>query len=270
MVSVCPITSHAELRGKSLIASRFICGDLIVKTGRSALYHGWDALQDKPVVLKRPLATLTAEQVEQWQREGDILRQNSSARLLKGEGYRFDGDRHWLIMAPAKGRLLLDLMQSGQAFLWSENIRRAFTCSLIKALVQLHDRGLCHGDIKPDNIFVDPVTAKVQLIDFSACEPVDRPVSKRSYSPDWHHPTLDSGCGRQVDSYGAALLVWCLWTGSHPFEKRSVISFFNSPSYWPVQTGWKNWLDGHWLRRALKQPEQITLGELNRRFGCYE
>ena len=38
--------------------------------------------------------------------------------------------------------------------------------SLLNCVVYLHDHGVCHRDIKPDNILYDPVTGEIKLIDF--------------------------------------------------------------------------------------------------------
>ena len=249
-----------------MIASRFICGDLMLRTKRSAIYHGWDVRQDKPAVLKKAVDLDCPGRISELQREGYILKQNRTARLLQGEGYILCDGQHWLVMEPARGQLLLELMQSGHIYRLHDRQRRLLISSLIKAVNSLHDNGWVHGDLKPDNIFVDPVSMKVQLIDFSSSFKLGQ-ESSGGCSHDWQHPSLKNAKNHQVDAYAVALLTWCLWKGKHPFEKNGTVSFFHSPEYWLVYKNWSNWLNGHWLRKMLKEPERLTLDELERRFG---
>jgi serine/threonine protein kinase len=47
---------------------------------------------------------------------------------------------------------------------------RVIVCNLIRALQHLHRNGAAHGDVKPENVLVDPKTGQVELIDFDlAC-----------------------------------------------------------------------------------------------------
>ncbi len=263
-----PIISQPELRNKSLVAGRFICGDILVRTRRSCIYQGWDIKKDQSVVLKKPTGKVDSFRVRELQREGLLLRLNQHPGLLRGEGYVFCHNQHWLIMAPAPGILLLDFMKSGGAFQWNKSVRHCFVKSLADSLRQLNERGWYHGDIKPDNIYVNSLSGEAFLIDFSASDRLENSKSLCAFSSDWLHPSLlKKSNGRQVDIYSFALLIWCLWTGRHPFEKKGVISFTQSPARWPLRSNWKVWIDGRWLRKRLLKADALELSELVQRFG---
>ena len=37
---------------------------------------------------------------------------------------------------------------------------------IIKTIAYMHSSGVCHRDIKPDNILYDPLKKKIKIIDF--------------------------------------------------------------------------------------------------------
>ncbi|WP_461538342.1 serine/threonine protein kinase [Spongorhabdus nitratireducens] len=261
------VSASKELTEASMIAGRFVCGVPFVETRCARIYHGWDTVANKAIVLKRLKRGSSLRRITEMRREGVLLKMVQHPGLLKGEGYFHWKRNHWLIMEPAKGTLLLDLMKSGQINQLSEQVLRKMVTNIALALQQLHHDGWEHGDIKPDNLFVNRATGVIQLIDYSSTHRLGRDRANQSYSPEWQHPDIvHRKVDTTADGYALGLLTWSLWTGKHPFMTSSGISFKSEPAFWSWHkiTQWRN---GFWLRKALRKPGALSLIELEHRFG---
>ena len=254
-----------ELADSGLLAGRYICGVLRAKTANACVYQGWDKHDGRQVILKK-LRNPTPPRISAFHREGRLLQINDHASLINGDGYVQCAQDHWLVLNPAKGFLLLDLLQSGQVNHWPESLKRRVVTHLAEAVQHLHNSGWGHGDLKPDNIFVAPEYGTVQLIDYSATRLLGEEFTCPYYTPEWQHPDLCEGIVSEgIDNYALALLTWSVWTGAHPFVRYETVNFNKPPVRWSLKKG--NWLNGRWLRRQLKEIDPPSLHSLEQRFG---
>lgn len=87
--------------------------------------------------------------------------------------------------------------------------------SLIDAVARLHDRGIAHSDIKPENIIVKPADMSCHLIDFEAARFVGRgewPTAVMG-TPFYMSPEALQGgpASFACDAYGGASSVLCVF-----------------------------------------------------------
>jgi serine/threonine protein kinase len=98
--------------------------------------------------------------------EANILKMLSSEHIPKFHEFNLDpkSNRSYLVMEYVKG-LSLDqyIMKNGAL---SEEDARSILRQLIKAVKELHEQGIAHRDIKPQNILITEV-GTVKLIDFN-------------------------------------------------------------------------------------------------------
>lgn len=88
---------------------------------------------------------------------------------IKGSG-KIENNMHYIVMDFASGINLADYV-----FTYKLNPDAALMIinQLIEAVLILHDNGIAHSDIKPENIQIDPPTMKLQLLDLGlACDDV--------------------------------------------------------------------------------------------------
>eukprot|EP00746_Dinoflagellata_sp_MGD_P134571 gnl/MRDRNA2_/MRDRNA2_68422_c0_seq1.p1 gnl/MRDRNA2_/MRDRNA2_68422_c0~~gnl/MRDRNA2_/MRDRNA2_68422_c0_seq1.p1 ORF type:complete len:799 (+),score=140.46 gnl/MRDRNA2_/MRDRNA2_68422_c0_seq1:88-2484(+) len=120
-----------------------------------------------------------------------------------------------------------ETLQEGEVADWMHQI--------LSAIAYLHDRRVCHRDIKPDNFMVglngDQVNAtenRLKLADFGLAIPVapGQLLTERCGTPAFMSPEQHTlppkgrsrGYGCPVDVWAAGLTMYCLlFTGQHPF-----------------------------------------------------
>jgi tRNA A-37 threonylcarbamoyl transferase component Bud32 len=134
-----------------------------------------------------------------------------------------DNDTAYMVLDYIKGYDLLEIIDEKRADLSPDLIVR-MAAKLIAAVGYIHDKGLLHCDISPDNVFVTPDGAPV-LIDFGAVRRTAATGATEKYSglsvvKDGYSPhelyTLGGNSGPWSDLYGLAATLYNAITGAAP------------------------------------------------------
>ncbi|MGZ3796261.1 MAG: AAA family ATPase [Pseudobdellovibrionaceae bacterium] len=103
---------------------------------------------------------------------------------------------------------------------------------------KIHNAGIIHGGLKPNNILIDPQSLEVKIIDFIT--PFDvRNVSHFIYNPDFIRNTLSYTSPEQTgrinqrvefttDIYSLGVILYELLTGNIPFQARDPLEVIHS------------------------------------------
>ncbi len=94
--------------------------------------------------------------------------------VIKGvESFKQEQPVHYIVMHKMPGATLDELLKNESISQLNENRKILLLLSLLEALQKLHQKGLVHGDIKPDNIMVlfepESLKPRVYIIDFGFC-----------------------------------------------------------------------------------------------------
>lgn len=96
------------------------------------------------------------------------------------------------------------------------------------ALAAVHDHGVVHGDLKPNNIFLTPEAPGVKLVDFglSKIAGLDRLTKTGEVigTPAYMAPELLTGESEpdgRVDTYGLGIVMYEALTGAQPFAEKN-------------------------------------------------
>jgi serine/threonine protein kinase len=128
-----------------------------------------------------------------------------------------------LRMERARGHNLFDLINDG----WLSYKEKCFLGrSIAETILALHNNGIVHGDLKPENIIVDKATMAHKLVDFGGAidtaspeiTPPKRSIGTLSYMASevigGERPTTAS------DMYSYGILIFVLFSRNHPSEFR--------------------------------------------------
>jgi eukaryotic-like serine/threonine-protein kinase len=195
---------------------------LVAIGGFASVFRAGDTRTGRPVAIKVP------RQQSRWLRwlGGGIQREASIASKLHHPGIAQvrSSSRNcaYLVMEWAEGHTLRELLQ--QQGKLSQGRAIAIARKICIVLDYIHERGVAHLDLKPENVILD-ANDEVKLIDFgAACEFRARrsflAAPRPSVTPDYTAPELLKGKkgNERSDIYSLGLILYEMLTGELPFS----------------------------------------------------
>ncbi|MCG6133513.1 MAG: protein kinase [Nostoc sp. LLA-1] len=168
---------------------------------------------------------------QRFQREAATLEilGRASDQIPELYAYFSENGEFYLVQEWIQGQTLTDIVATeGYA---SEKTVREILLSLLSVLNYVHNQGIIHRDIKPDNIILRAGDHKPVLIDFGAVKETIRSVANASNYPTRSmvigtpgYMPSEQAIGRPVyatDIYSLGLTAIYLLTGKHPAEMQT-------------------------------------------------
>jgi hypothetical protein len=179
---------------------------------------------DKPVAVKhlRP-ERVAGEAAEALAREARTM---AALKVHPNRVTVFDlvrTEAGWfLVMDFVAGGALARLVSSTQPLDWVRAAR--YVAGVAEGLAEVHEKGILHRDIKPDNILLDPDRDAAVLTDFGlAARAAD--VSGCCGTPGYMAPEVfDGRATAATDVFALAATLFYLVTGRKPFDSRDLIA----------------------------------------------
>lgn len=171
----------------SVLVGRYIIGRVLGFGGFGVTYLGWDKLLEKKVAIKEYLPSEFATRVPGTLNvlvfEGDKTEQfNIGKEKFSDEAKRLalfnnesgivtvydefeDNDTAYLVMEFFEGETVAELVKREGKIPYEKVIE--IMLPILTSLQEVHDKGIIHRDIAPDNIFITKDN-KIKLLDFGA------------------------------------------------------------------------------------------------------
>ncbi|KTD61405.1 protein kinase domain-containing protein [Legionella spiritensis] len=161
----------------------------VIKVDENMRYKVRSGEEKKRVVKRIPLNGKSTK--KRVRKEAERAGKGSS--VLHCKAALFSPKNAYLIMRNAPGMELYELMEKMDEGKITLNTLQMLKISLaiIEAVNNIHQRGILHLDIKPENIMVDPTTLKVTIIDFGLSVPISKKrVKNPRGTPEFISPEL--------------------------------------------------------------------------------
>lgn len=247
------VGTHAEeaihIEPGTLLYDRYIVGRVLGYGGFGVTYLGWDGKLEQKVAIKEYLPSefstrmpgqsrvtvFNGEKNEQF-RDGLSKFVEEAKRLAKFQNEQgivkiFDSfeenDTAYIVMEYLDGETLTEFLKREKTV--DEDTAVAMLTPVMESLQVVHDEGLLHRDIAPDNIFLTK-SGEVKLIDFGASRYATTSHSrsltviiKPGYSPEEQYRSRGDQ-GPHTDVYAIASTLYKMLTGKTPpdaMERRA-------------------------------------------------
>jgi predicted ATPase/serine phosphatase RsbU (regulator of sigma subunit)/tRNA A-37 threonylcarbamoyl transferase component Bud32 len=138
---------------------------------RSTIYKGRRLADGGPVVVKCPKSDFpSADEIARFENEYLITGQIRSAAVIPPERYGMDGSRPYMVLPERPGLRLSELM--GRPL----DLPAALTLMLatLEAVGDIHQAGVVHKNLEPNNVLVSPDLRSVTILDFKIASRLSR------------------------------------------------------------------------------------------------
>ena len=219
--AVCPhcgfdITHYEEaeyaLRPGTLLQGKYMIGKVLGKGGFGITYIGFDMMLDIKVAIKEYYPegfvgrdSRQSSKLTWYSTRSDVQYvKNSRDNLLKEARNMAKIDSFptvarvrevfmanetaYLVMDYIEGETLKDRVMKNGVLTYGE--LRNYLCPVMADLAQIHEKGIIHRDISPDNIMVEP-TGKARLLDLGAAKDLYQPAGAQTGQSEEDHGDLE-------------------------------------------------------------------------------
>ena len=232
-----------QLECRSILAGAYLVGCVLGQGGFGITYTGWDLNLDAKVAIKEyyPLGyaardahthisvvTLGGDKadfyrhgLERFVNEAKTLAKLTRESAIVGvRGFFYENGTAYIVMDFVEGVTLKTYAEQHGGKMPAKEVLRLFR-PLCDALARVHDAGLLHRDISPDNIILRP-DGTLTLIDFGAARQISANGEhsntvnvKQGFAPEEQYRTRGEQ-GPWTDVYALAATIYRLTTGQTP------------------------------------------------------
>jgi len=150
------------------------------------------------------------------EREARIGEAVQAEGLIKVYAAGIDSEGPWLLMELIPGRNLGEVLAEEHAL--PEPLVRSIGRQLASAMTALHEHGIAHGDLKPENVRLGHDGRSV-LVDLGFAEELSAKDGERRGTPLYLAPEQIGGAplSERCDVFALGVVLYELVTGVHPF-----------------------------------------------------
>ena len=189
--------------------------------GMAHIYEASDLIRQKECVVKIMLPELIKDpnSLERFKREAKIESNFNHPNIVEIWGYGEIENRPYYVMELIKGQTIRQKLKFGYSFSLKETLD--IGSKVASALSYVHQRGIVHADIKPDNIYILQ-RGEIKIFDFGIAFDENEKDFKKDVvgSPFYLAPeiTLNKEYSARSDIYALGVTLYEMITNSVPFK----------------------------------------------------
>jgi len=258
------VAEFVALKTGTVLDNRYVITHLIGRGGMGAVYKAVDKEIESECAIKvlTPELAASAEAVASLRREVAIAQELTHQNLLRVNYLCTNSSPPFLVMEHIDGEDLETYRLRKGGKLSPDDFCHVAT-QILAGLTYLHDKGVVHLDIKPQNVMVAK-TGEVKLTDFGIARTIKEQLASRDQSQVpmgtlcYMAPEQLRGevCDLHADVYSLGILFHLLLAGKFPFPtttREDVVAWHLGPEYAPdgVPREWSSL-----LRKCLARKPQ--------------
>lgn len=208
----------------------------IWKRGPASVYRGYRDVDRVPVMVKTPRSEYPEpRELAKLENEYQILRELVHPGIVRVFGLESVGYSLALILEDIAGQSLHEHLEAGRLDL---GVTLRLGGMIARALDAIHQGGVLHKDINPQNLIYNAETGEVKIIDFGIATRLGREI-QRAARPEALEGTLayiapeqtgrlDRDTDHRADLYSLGATLYHMLTGALPFQKANPIELIHS------------------------------------------
>ena len=227
---------------ETILAGKYLVGRVLGQGGFGITYIGWDLALERKVAIKeyypsgqvsrspgtRSLTWYTNEPAVQAREDGMKMFLKEARKMVKADSipgvvrvldlFQENGTAY-IVMDFVSGETLKTRLQKTGPMAWTQ--AAPIFRPAIRAMEQVHQAGLIHRDLSPDNLMLTP-NGDVKILDLGAAKDLNlnsgassMQVAKSGFSPLEQY-TQRGGSGPWTDVYSMAATIYYTLTGKLP------------------------------------------------------
>lgn len=192
---------------------------LIAKGGTAAVYFGVDLRSGYPVAIKSLYPNRAANPyiLRKFREGANLYLYLAHKNLTRLVDFVVDGDKYYIIMEYIEGDTLEHIIQTQSHPFSTPKIIDIFN-QILSTIAYLHQHGVLHLDIKPNNIMIKP-DGTVKVIDMGISIHLKEREIKAVGTPPFMSPEQQDGSnlGFYTDIFALGVTLFNMVTGQLPF-----------------------------------------------------
>ncbi len=228
-LSALPMAQGGLVRAGAVINDRYRLEKKIGQGGMGAVFKAFDLELDENIAIKFLAAGMVDDEVlGRFKQEVSLSRQFSHPNVIRMYDLGSFGDNRYITMELLEGEDLGAVLKRGPLPLQQAIALLIHACN---ALQVVHDRGVVHRDVKPDNFFLTK-DGVLKVMDFGIAK---RPSTGKGLTragmmagtPQYVAPEQASDFGNVThlaDIYALGCIAYRMLTGRVPFDGEEIMS----------------------------------------------
>jgi serine/threonine-protein kinase len=213
-----------------LIAERYELEEVVGTGGMSSVYRAHDRLLERDVALKvlHDQFGDDGEHVERFRHEARVVAALSHPNIVTVIDRGEQDGRQFIVFEYVAGENLKDLIQREAPLPEHEAVQLGL--NIARALAFAHEHGLCHRDVKPQNVLL-PDGGEPKVTDFGIARSLDvrdgiTQTGTVLGTSDYIAPEQARGSRAtvQTDIYSLGVVLYELLTGELPFRGENFVA----------------------------------------------
>lgn len=233
------------------------------------VYEAWHLKLDHPVAIKILVGTHDNAK-QRFLEEAQLMAGMSSEHLVRASDYgELPNGSPYLVMDLVPGKSLRHWLGKERMPMWRA-VR--IGAEIVEGLVEVHERGVVHGDIKPENVVIGEDDDKARLLDFGLAQTSAMKAELRGGTPHYMAPEMlleKAPASERGDLYAVGVVLYEMLTGRLPRGHLEMKDLFEIQAAWkrkptptPVRMYCKNVPKAQ--RDALAALERLVMAALAR------
>ena len=207
----------------TLIYSRYIPTRFIGMGGMAEIYEANDTYCHKTVAIKVIKEEYKDDlfEIDRFKNEARYVAMFSHPHIINIYNVGKYNGNFFIVYELLSGKTLKDILDE-RGFLSSEEAIN-YMLQILDATKHIHERGIIHNDLKPDNMFLF-YDGNIKLLDFGIATHVDEKITeKANASINYAAPEVlrNKEYSIQSDVYSLGTILFELLTGKTPYMKEN-------------------------------------------------